>query len=258
MLTTSSNLSEIPSIRHGFFGRRGGVSDGDFATLNVSLRNADQSEHALENRARVASQLGARSDCLVIARQVHGTDCIVVDAPFDPFSPPNADALVSTQRGVLLGVTSADCAPVLMADRAAGVVGACHAGWRGALDGVTDSLMQSMCRVGAEPNRIVAAIGPCIAQCSYEVGDEFEALFVEKEPGNADFFERANDLSPTHFDLRGYLDRRLRAAGVIAHVDHIRIDTFADADGHFSYRRRCKTGAKHFGLQVSAIMLATE
>lgn len=257
MLTTAPCLDAIGNIRHGFFGRRGGVSEGDFATLNVSLRNADQQEHALENRARVAVRLGAASDCLAIARQVHGTTCADVDAPFDPLSPPEADALVTNQTGVLLGVTSADCAPLLMADSAAGVVGACHAGWRGALDGVTDSLISSMCVRGGRRDRIIAAIGPCIAQASYEVGDEFVARFLEQDVRNADFFEQSDCSSSPRFDLRAYLYRRLDAAG-ISKVDHVDIDTFADVDGHFSYRRRCKTGAKHFGLQVSAIMLTKE
>jgi len=256
MLTTAPGLATIDRVRHGFFGRRGGVSEGAFASLNVSLRNADRPEHALENRARVARLLGTPPEQLVIARQVHGTQCLDVDAPIDPLSPPEADALVSTRPGLLLGVTSADCAPVLMADAAAAVVGACHAGWRGALDGVTDSLVDSMCRQGARQQRMVAAIGPCIAQMSYEVGDEFVARFLDHDPGNAEFFASSAGKSSAHFDLRGYLEMRLRAAA-IERVEHIAIDTFSDVDGYFSYRRRCTTGAEHFGLQVSAIMLAT-
>lgn len=251
-------LGRLDGIAHGFFGRRGGASAGAFASLNVSLRNADATENALENRRRVVGTLHLAGRQLLIARQVHGTHCHVVEgdvaeAAFDPFVPPEADALATATRSLVLGVTTADCAPVLLADPGAGVVAAAHAGWRGAKDGILDATLAAMRRLGASPERTIAAIGPCIAVESYEVGVEFEAAFLEAEPASSIFF-RANAHGKCHFDLAGYCADRLRRLGV-GTVERLDLDTFAREEEFFSYRRTTLNGQRHFGLQAAAIAL---
>ncbi|MCB1834489.1 MAG: peptidoglycan editing factor PgeF [Geminicoccaceae bacterium] len=250
----AAGLDAIPHVRHGFFGREGGVSEGPFASLNVSLRNADKREHAIENRRRVARVFGKAAEDLVIARQVHGTDCVIVDRPPGLSATVEADGLVTATADLILGVTSADCAPVLFADREARIVGAAHAGWRGALAGITGSTIATMLQVGAARERIVAIIGPCIAVASYEVGDELESAFLADDPANERFF---NGHAPArHFDLRAYLGERLRREG-IADIGHVVLDTYAETERFFSFRRTTHEGGGPFGLQVSAIAIST-
>ncbi|MCB1993619.1 MAG: peptidoglycan editing factor PgeF [Geminicoccaceae bacterium] len=244
-------LARLDGVAHGFLGRRGGVSEGPFASLNVSLRNADDTANALENRRRAVAALGQADHPLLIARQVHGTRCAIVEAAFDPLAPPEADALATATPGLVLGVTTADCAPVLFADPAAGVVAAAHAGWRGAKDGILEATVEAMRRLGAVPGRTVAAIGPCIAVASYEVGAEFETAFLAAEPESRRFF-RAVAAGQRHFDLAGYCVDRLARAG-IATVERLDRDTCAEAEDFFSYRRATRDGERHFGLQVAAI-----
>ena len=244
-------LARLDGIVHGFLGRRGGVSEGPFASLNVSLRNGDARENALENRRRALATLGSADRPLLIARQVHGTHCAIVEAAFDPLAPPEADALATATQGLVLGVTTADCAPVLFADPAAGVIAAAHAGWRGAKDGILEATVAAMRRLGASPGRTITAIGPCIAVASYEVGAEFEAVFLEAEPESGRFF-RATAEGRRHFDLAGYCADRLTRAGV-ATVERLDRDTCAEALDFFSYRRTTRNGERHFGLQVAAI-----
>lgn len=246
-------LAGLAGIRHGFFGRRGGVSGGPFASLNVSLRNADHTAHALENRRRVVTALDLAGRPLLIARQVHGIRCAVVDASFDPHDPPEADAMATRTPGLVLGVTTADCAPVLLADVAAGVVGAAHAGWRGALHGILEATVEAMVGLGASRRGLAAVIGPCIAQRSYEVGPPFEAAFLEADPGNRRFF-RPGPAGRPHFDLEGFCAERLGHAG-IERIDRLGLDTAADPERFFSYRRTTRAGERHFGLQVAAIAL---
>ncbi len=247
-------LAALAGIRHGFFGRIGGVSHGPFASLNVSLRNADRDAHALENRRRVVAALDLPPAPLLIARQVHGRHCAVVAAPFDPHDPPEADALATAVAGLVLGVTTADCAPILMADPAAGVIAAAHAGWRGARDGIIEATVEAAVGLGARPERLQAAIGPCIALASYEVGAVFEADFLDADPRSRAFFAPGPG-DRRHFDLEGYCAMRLAAAGV-GGIERLGIDTCADPDRYFSYRRTTKAGERHFGLQVAAISLA--
>ena len=244
-------LARQAGIAHGFFGRRGGVSEGPFASLNVSLRNADTMENALENRRRAVAALGAADRPLLIARQGHGTHCAIVDAPFDPLAPPEADALATATAGLVLGVTTADCAPVLFADPEAGVVAAAHAGWRGAKDGILEATVAAMRRLGARPGRTIAAIGPCIAVAPSEVGAESEAAFLATEPASRRFFRRMVSGRP-HFDLAGFCADRLARTGV-ATIDRLDRDTCAEAEDYFSYRRATLNGERHFGLQVAAI-----
>ncbi len=251
MKIEAATLAACPGIRHGFFGRQGGVSHGPFASLNVSLRNADDMAHGLENRRRVLDALGAAETPLLIARQVHGTRCLVVDAAFDPQRPPEADALATRTAGLVLGVTTADCAPILMADPEAGVIAAAHAGWRGAKHGIIEATVQAARRLGASADRLIAAIGPCIARASYEVGAGFEADFLAADPQNRAFFAPGPN-GRAHFDLEAYCAARLAGCGVRA-IERLGIDTFADAERFFSYRRTTKAGERHFGLQVAAI-----
>jgi len=250
----AESLAGQGGIVHGFFGRRGGVSRGPFASLNVSLRNADHDADALENRRRVTESLGCAGWPLLIARQVHGVRCAIVDTAFDPHEPPEADALATRTAGLVLGVTSADCAPLLFADPAAGVIAAAHAGWRGARDGIIEATVEAAVGLGAEPERLVVAIGPCIALASYEVGAVFEADFSKVDAASADFFAIMPD-GKRHFDLEGYCAFRLARAGVGA-VERLGLDTLGDLERFFSFRRATKAGERHFGLQVSAITLA--
>jgi YfiH family protein len=247
-------LLAVPGIRHGFFGRPGGVSEGVWASLNVGLRSGDARERVLENRARAAAALGSPLERLCVARQVHGTHCLQVAEPWPPDRPPEADALVTTRPDLLLGVTSADCAPVLLADVEAGVVGAAHAGWRGALDGVLEAVVEGMSAAGAEPGRIRAVVGPCIGRRSYEVGLEFRDRFLERDPASEPFFLDPGEGGRPRFDLEGYCCARLARAGV-ARVQAVGRDTCAEPDLFFSYRRTTLAGGGPFGLQLSAIRL---
>ncbi|MCS7267147.1 MAG: peptidoglycan editing factor PgeF [Geminicoccaceae bacterium] len=244
----------LPGIRHGFFGRPGGVSEGVFASLNVGLRSGDERARVLENRRRAAAALGADLGRLCIARQVHGTGCVRVDAPWPADCPPEGDALVTTRADLLLGVTTADCAPVLLADPRAGVVGAAHAGWRGALAGVLEAVVAGMVAAGADPASIVAVVGPCIGRRSYEVGVEFRQRFVEQDPLSERFFLESGEGGRPRFDLEGYCCARLARAGV-GRVQAVGRDTAAEPELFFSYRRTTRSGGGPFGVQLSAIGL---
>ena len=246
-------LAGIDGVRHGFFGRRGGVSEGVWSSLNVGLRSGDDPERIAANRARATAALGLAPDRLVTARQVHGVTALAVTEPWPVEAAPEADALVTDRPGLLLGVLAADCGPVLFADAEAGVVGAAHAGWKGALAGVLEATVEAMIELGASPGRITAVLGPCIAQPSYEVGPEFVARFVEAEPDHARFF--APDGDRARFDLKGFIAARLVAAAV-GRVQVLPHDTCADEDRFFSYRRTTLRREERFGLQLAGIALA--
>ncbi len=231
--------------RHGFFTRRGGVSAGAYAALNCGPRSADDPAHVAENRARAARALGAAPERLVGLRQVHGP--VVVEAEPGWSDPPEADALVTNRPGLLLGIVTADCAPVLLADAEAGVIGAAHAGWRGAVAGVLEATVAAMERLGARRGRIAAVIGPCIAQASYEVrADLREAV------GDARFFAPGRDAAHFQFDLAAYCAHRLAGIG---RVEALGLDTLAEEARFFSHRRRTLAGGGPLGHQLSAIML---
>lgn len=245
----------LAALPHGFLGRRGGVSEGVVAGLDMGTRAMDPADPRLapvhENRARgvAAVMPGAR---LVTVYQVHSADCVVA-GDWSEADRPRADALVTDRPGLLLGILTADCAPVLLADSEAGVIGAAHAGWKGAIGGVTDSTIAAMEGLGARRERIVAAIGPCIAQASYEVDGTFIARFVESDPANATFFAQGR---PGHgqFDLERYVAARLEAAG-IAQVERLGLDTYADEARFFSFRRATHHGEPDYGRQISLIGL---
>lgn len=246
----SALLGDLP---HGFLGRRGGVSTGVVAGLNVGLGAGDDDGAVAENRARAVAAVlpGAR---LATVYQVHSPDCVTVAEPWPDAGRPHADALVTDRPGLLLGVVTADCAPVLLADREAGVVGAAHAGWKGALGGVTDATIAAMEALGAQRGRIVAAVGPCIAQPGYEVDAAFAARFAAADPANARFFAPGKP-GHAHFDLEGYVAARLEAAGVAA-VDRLGLDTRADEARFYSYRRASLRGEPSYGRQISLIGLS--
>ncbi|HXM00342.1 MAG TPA: peptidoglycan editing factor PgeF [Rhizomicrobium sp.] len=245
----AKNLSTVP---HGFFGRQGGVSTGIFASLNCGPGSGDDSAAVGENRKRAQDALGAKS--LVTLYQMHSADCVIVDAPWDIGKGPQVDAMATKTPGIALGILTADCAPVLLADGAAGVIGAAHAGWKGALTGVIESAIVAMEELGAERGRIAAAIGPCIAKANYEVGPEFEARFRQSDSNSDQFFMLAERAGHFRFDLEGYVVHRLREAG-IADVAGLYADTYAREAEFFSFRRATHRGEANYGRQISAIVL---
>ncbi len=238
---------------HGFFTRLGGVSEGPFASLNASLSGADDRARVLENRARAARAVGADPSLLVGITQVHGADVATVTEPWAPGAGPRADAMVTGRPGIALGIVTADCAPVLFADAGAGVVGAAHAGWRGALAGVLEATVAAMEALGASSSRIAAAIGPCIAQASYEVGADLRDAVLARDALDARFFAEGRR-GRWQFDLAGYCRARLANAGLAAHVTGH--DTLADEARFFSHRRRTLADGGPIGHQISIILCA--
>lgn len=255
---TAEHLSATKGLRHGFFTREGGVSEGIFAALNVGLGSSDNPDHVRENRRRAAATLDVAGDALVTAYQIHSAKVAVVDKPWKPGGAPQVDAMVTARPGVALGILTADCAPILLADVRSGVIGAAHAGWKGAISGVIEATVEAMVELGARKSRILAAVGPCIAQDSYEVGPEFPAPFVAEDPNNGRHFrpDRNRDGEPRwRFDLGGYVSDKLERLGLAA-VEVLPYDTCADDQHFFSYRRACLRGEKDYGRGLSAIALA--
>jgi polyphenol oxidase len=246
---------DTPAIRHGFFGREGGVSTGIFAGLNCSIGSGDDVTKVAENRRLALVQLGLGPDQMVTCYQIHSADVVVVEQHWRHENRPRADAMVTKRKGLALGILTADCAPVLFTDETAGIVAAAHAGWRGAVSGVVEATVAAMLREGASLKRIKAAIGPCIGFDSYEVGPEFPAPFLAQSPDNAVFFRAAPRARHHLFDLAGYVRARLGAAGV-TRIDATGGDTAAEPARFFSYRRTCLAGEKQFGHELSAICLA--
>jgi polyphenol oxidase len=241
-------------ISAAFFTREGGVSEGLYAALNCGYGSGDDPEAVRENRRRAMERFDLSPDALVTLYQVHSPTVVEVEQPWRPGGAPKADGMVTAKRGVALGILTADCAPVLFADAEAGVIGAAHAGWRGAFTGVLEETVAAMTRLGASPAKIRAAIGPCIAQSSYEVGPEFHERFVSAESDNAAFFCASSRRSHHLFDLGGYVTRRLESLG-LAEILTTGEDTAADAARYFSYRRATLAGEKDYGRLLSAIAL---
>ncbi|MCQ4160704.1 peptidoglycan editing factor PgeF [Roseomonas sp. GC11] len=253
---TAEFLSAAPLIPlpHGFFTRRGGVSRGNFATLNCSLAGHDAAEAVATNRARAMAALGLPAGALCGAFQVHGVAVATVTEAIPPEARPEADALVTNRPGLALGIVTADCAPVLFADAAAGVVGAAHAGWRGAVAGVLEETLKAMEALGASRAGIAAVVGPCIRQDSYEVGPDLRDAVLAREAGDARFFREGKREGRWQFDLPGYCAVRLVKAGA-GKVGVLPADTCADAGRFFSHRRRTLAGEGPIGHQLSAIAL---
>ena len=246
---TSPLLQGTP---HGFLGRDGGFSKGIYAGLNVGLGSDDDREAILKNRQRAKNTILKGSE-LVTLHQVHSADVVTVDQPFDISDRPHADAMVSSKPGLLLGILTADCVPVLFHDAVAQVVGAAHAGWKGAIAGVTDNTLTAMEKLGAQRSNIACVIGPCIAQDSYEVDAGFRLKFLEVSQDNAQFFLTGK---PGHFqfDIESYVAMRLEQAGV-TQIHKLGQDTYAAVDRYYSYRRSCHRGEPGYGRQISLIGL---
>lgn len=242
----------LDGVAHGFLGRRGGVSQGVCAGLNVGL-GSDDDRSAIQANRRLAVGAVAPGAKLVTLHQVHSPTAIEVTAPFPDDSRPQADAMVTDRPGLALGILTADCAPVLFADKEAGVVAAAHAGWKGALSGVVEATVAEMERLGADRTRIAAAVGPCIARKSYEVDDMFLRRFAEAEPENERFFSGGR-VGHHQFDLEGFVLSRLAAAG-LGRVEALGEDTYSQPDRFFSYRRATHQGEAAYGRQISLIAL---
>ncbi|MGE4431809.1 MAG: peptidoglycan editing factor PgeF [Sphingobium sp.] len=247
---TSPALGAVP---HGFLGRMGGVSTGLYAGLNVGLGSDDDHDAILENRRRAARAV-LPDAALVTVHQVHSPDVVSVTAPFADDARPPVDALVTATPGLLLGILTADCVPVLFADPQAGVVGAAHAGWKGAIAGVTDRTLDAMEALGARRDRIGCAVGPCIARASYEVDAGFVRRFLDADPENERFFTDGGRSGHAQFDIAAYVAARLAAAGV-QRIEILGQDTYAQPDLFFSYRRSCHKGEAGYGRQISLIGL---
>jgi purine-nucleoside/S-methyl-5'-thioadenosine phosphorylase / adenosine deaminase len=253
MTLASPLLSAIPGLRHAFFSREGGVSEGVYAGLNGGIGSKDTADNVAENRRRIAERMGVGPDRLLTLYQVHSPDVVVATAPWAGDARPKADAIVTRVEDLAIGVTAADCGPILFVDPNARVIGAAHAGWKGALTGVLESTVEAMERLGADRSGIVVAIGPLIRQNSYEVGPEFIARFLEAEADNAMFFLPGERDGHAMFDLGGYIRMRLENAGILM-IDDLGIDTYSD-ERFFSYRRSVHRKESDYGRHVHAIVL---
>ena len=247
-------LAAVDGIRHGFFTREGGVSQGLYASKNCGFGSGDARANVERNRAQCVAELGADAPALVTVHQTHSADVVKVAAPWRPEAAVRADGLVTDRPDVALGILTADCAAVLMVDPAARTIGAAHAGWKGALGGIIEATVATMVDLGARPDRIVAAVGPCIGPRSYEVGPEFRDRFVEADAGSADLFASPPAGDRLLFDLRGCVERRLAACGV-DQVSSAMHDTFAEEARFFSYRRSRLRGEPDYGRCLSAIVI---
>jgi YfiH family protein len=242
------------SVRHGFFGRRGGVSEGLYSELNCGFGSRDDPRSVAENRRLALGQLGTEAPLLANPYQLHGIEVAIVEAAWAPGDAPKADAVVTARSGIPLGVLTADCAPVLLVDREHHIAAAAHAGWRGALNGVIEATIAAMLKLGARRETLIAAIGPCIGEPAYEVGAELEALFVQTDPQSAEFFSPGALLDKRQLDLGRYVEARLARAGVPV-IDRAGLCTYSLADRYFSYRRATHRGESDYGRCLSAIML---
>jgi YfiH family protein len=253
-MITLSALNEVNRIRHAFFTREGGVSAGLYGSLNCGPGSADDARAVAENRARAMAMMDLPHTALVTVHQCHTPETVVVSNPWPEGARPKADAMVTTTPGLALGILTADCAPVLFADRGGAVVGAAHAGWKGAIGGVLENTVEKMIALGATKKNIVAAIGPCIGQRSYEVGPEFPAPFMAEDPINAEFFAPSAKDGHFLFDLPGYVSRKLSRLGV-HDVTRMPADTCRDESRFFSYRRATLRREPDYGRQLSVIVL---
>ena len=251
----AASLSKLARIRHAFFTRSGGVSQGVYATLNGGVGSNDAPAKVDENRARMAAALGVAPDRLLTAYQIHSPDVVVAEKPWPRAERPRADAIVTRVHELAIGVSTADCAPLLFAEPQAGVIGAAHAGWRGALTGVIEATIAAMEKLGAERARIAVALGPTIRQPNYEVGPEFVARFEAADMENARFFTPSDRPGHAMFDLAGYVAARVQHAGVVNFED-LGLCTFAEPERFFSYRRMTRLGEADYGRHINAIALA--
>ncbi len=253
-MTESLRVASL-TLPHGFFTRIGGVSSGPYASLNCSVSSQDDPDAVRENRARVARAIGLAPASLVGLTQVHGADAVAVTTPWAPGQGPRADAMVTNRPNVALGIVTADCAPILLADAATGVVGAAHAGWRGALLGVIEATIDAMIALGARRHLIAGAVGPCIGQASYEVGPDLRDSGLGRSAEDVRFFGPGRRDGHWQFDLAGYCGDRMRQAG-LADVTIVGADTLAEEDRFFSHRRRTLRREGPIGHQISVIAVS--
>lgn len=251
----AQNLQALAGIRHGFFSRAGGVSTGIYAGLNCGRGSNDDGAHVAENRARAAGHLHSAASDIATPYQVHGANAIVIDQLPDFNALPKADAVVTATPGLVVGVVTADCGPVLLADAEARIVAAAHAGWRGAVGGILAAAVDAMVGLGADRGRIAAAVGPCIHQQAYEVGPEFEARFTAIDPDHKRFFTPADARGKSKFDLPGFIEQELHKCGV-ASVEPSKQCTHTAESLFYSYRRGQTRGEPDYGRQISAIVVA--
>ena len=256
MMFGSSLLAAIPGLRHAFFTREGGVSNGIYQGLNGGLGSSDDPAHVAENRRRMAERMGVTPTNFVSVHQIHSPDVVVATGPWPGEARPRADAIVTRTEGIAIGVTAADCGPILFADAGARVIGAAHAGWKGALTGVLESTIDAMEKLGADRASIVAAIGPLIRQHSYEVGSEFVERFLDADAENGVFFIPSTRSGHSMFDLAGFIRMRLENAGILM-IDDAGVDTYSD-ERFFSYRRSVHRKEPDYGRHVHAIALERE
>jgi YfiH family protein len=252
-MLSSSLLAAVPGLRHAFFTREGGVSDGVYAGLNGGLGSNDDPERVRENRRRMAEHMGVAPAQLLSVHQIHSPDAIVATGPWEGPARPKADAIVTANPGLAISVTAADCGPVLLVDPNARVIGAAHAGWKGALTGIVESTIEAMEKLGAERGHMLAAIGPLIRQHSYEVGGEFVERFLDADADSAMHFIPSRRDGRAMFDLAGFIRTRLENAGVLM-IDDLGIDTYSD-ERCYSYRRSVHRKEPDYGRQVHAIAL---
>lgn len=250
----SPMLDSLSDIRHGFFTRDGGVSTGVYTSLNGGTGSNDESALVAENRARMAASLGCEPQNFLTAYQIHSPNVVVAETPWTHEQRPRADAIVTCVPGLAIGVSTADCGPILFADAQARVIGAAHSGWRGALTGVIEATVAAMEQLGAQRARIAAAIGPMIRQKNYEVGEDLVAKFVEADSANAVFFTPASRVGHAMFDLAGYVGSQLKLAGV-SH-DDLALCTYEEPQRFFSYRRMTHLKEADYGRHINAIVLA--
>ena len=249
------SLATLDGIRHGFFTRAGGVSEGVYTSLNGGVGSNDAPDKVEENRARMATALGVPRDRLLTAYQIHSPDVVVVEKPWAREGRPRADAMVTRTPSLALGVSTADCGPLLFADGEARVIGAAHSGWRGAFTGVIEATLAAMETLGARRDRIAVALGPTIRQANYEVGPEFVARFTVADPATARFFAASSKADHAMFDLPGYIAERIQRAGIVQFED-LGLCNYAEPERFFSFRRMTHLGEADYGRHINAIALA--
>jgi YfiH family protein len=248
------SLAKLARIRHGFFTRAGGVSQGIYASLNGGVGSNDAQDKVTENRARMAATLGVRPDRLLTLYQTHSPEVVVAEQPWTRDNRPRADAIVTRTPSLAIGVSTADCGPLLFADSQAGVIGAAHAGWRGALTGVIEATVEAMEQLGANRSRITTALGPTISQPNYEVGPEFVTRFVSADAANARFFKTSERAGHALFDLNGYIAACIQRAGIVKYED-LGLCTYAEPERFYSFRRSTHRSEPDYGRHINAITL---
>ncbi len=254
MFISDPSLEKLTHVKHAFFTKNGGVSKDVFASLNCNFRGGDEDEVVKKNREAAMKKLGLKPDSLCTLKQIHSDIALSIIDPYEPGLSPEADGLVTDRENITLGILTADCAPVLFADKNKKIIGACHSGWRGARYGILEKTTAAMQRLGASLDSIVASVGPCIGESSYEVGPEFYDNFIKESVNNKEFFKKSKRAGHYLFDLPGYIEHKLNKIGIGA-ISLTRRDTLKEKNNFFSYRRNSLSNIKQYGCQLSVISL---